>query len=267
MHCCMTSARPSFDEALAFWRELLRGRGLPDRLTWIFAEDAWPRLESGEIGYVLRPRSSGAGEWLARRAWRSAPAGDTLVFTAYARADGQTVVGLQANHRDTDDNVRRDDWNLLFDATCPLQSTFDGGAPDTSRRSQLERLFSVRALREGMTADEQTELRRATLQDLVLLTSPLPTVQYALKDFAWDSAEVWMLDKQHVLQVLRRFDADEIADKDVEAWANAIELRDDIDYDRATAIWDVLYELANPTLTEPLTRERADVLASVLKGH
>ena len=263
----MTSARPSFDEALAFWRELLRARGLANRLAWIFLEDAWPRLDNGEIGYALRPRSSGAGEWLARRAYRSAPAGDTLVFTAYASADGQTVVGLQASHRNTDEHVRRDDWNLLFDATCPLQAAFDGQAPDPSRRSQLDRLFSARALHEGMTADEHTELRRVVLQDLVLLTSPLTTVQYGLKELAWDSPEVWMIDKQHVLSILRRFDADEIAGKDVEAWANAIEMRADIGYDRETAVWDVLYELANPTLTEPLTRERADVLASVLKGH
>jgi hypothetical protein len=263
----MTSARPSFDEALAFWRELLRARGLANRLAWIFLEDAWPRLDNGEIGYVLRPRSSGAGEWLARRGYRSAPAADTLVFTAYASADGQTVVGLQGGHRDTDKHVRRDDWNLLFDATCPLQAAHDGQAPDPSRRSQLDRLFSAQVLREGMTADEHADLRRVALQDLVLLTSPLTTVQYALKDLAWDSAEVWTLDKQHVLSILRRFNADEIAGKDVEAWANAIEMRDDVGYDRETAVWDVLYELANPTLTEPLTRERADVLASVLKGH
>ena len=118
-----------------------------------------------------------------------------------------------------------------------------------------------------MTADEHKELRRTALQDLVLLTSPLSAVQHTLKDFAGNSPDVWMLDKQHVLSILRRFEQYDITRADVEAWANAIELRNDIDYDRETAVWDVLYELANPTLTEPLTRERADVLASVLKGH
>jgi hypothetical protein len=54
----MTSTCPSFDEAIAFWRELLRG--LSDRLVWLFAEDE------------PHPRSSGAGEWLARRAYELA---------------------------------------------------------------------------------------------------------------------------------------------------------------------------------------------------
>jgi hypothetical protein len=234
----MTSVRPSFDEALAFWRELLRSRGLPDRLVWLFAEDE------------PRPRSSGAGEWLARHAYGAAPTSDTLVFAAYARVDGHTIAGLQASGNDANEAVRRDDWNLLFDVASKPGS-----------------LFSAKALREQLTTDEQQELRRTALQDLVLLTSPLAAVQHALKDFAQVSPDVWMLEKQHVLSILRRFEVDEIAAADVEAWANAVELRDDIDYDRATAVWDVLYELANPTLTEPLTRERADVLASVLKGH
>jgi hypothetical protein len=238
IHTGMTSTRPSFDEAIAFWRELLRSRGLPDRLVWLFAEDE------------QRPRSSGAGEWLARRAYRSAPASDTLVFAAYASADGHTIVGLQAGGHDAREAVRRDDWNLLFDAA-----------------SKPGALFSIKALCEQMTIDERQELRRTVLQDLVLFTSPLTSVQHALQDLAWDSPDVWMVDKQHVLSILRRFEQDDINGADVEAWANAIETRDDIGYDRETAVWDVLYELANPTLTEPLTRERADVLASVLKGH
>src|SRR5262245_18084620 len=100
--------RPSFDEALAFWRELLRSRGLSDRLVWLFAEDAQP----------LRPRSSGAGEWRAQRAYRGAPEGDTLVFAAYESADGRTISGLQPASPDTTDCVWRDGWNLLFDARC-----------------------------------------------------------------------------------------------------------------------------------------------------
>jgi hypothetical protein len=250
----MTSARPSFDEAIAFWRELLRSRGLPDRLAWVFAEDVQQAGSRGETQHGLRPRSASAGEWLARRAYRSVPSADTLVFAAYASADGRTIVGLQADHPDAHEVVRRDDWNLLFDAGCRQ--------PALSNRP-----MAAGSLRKQMSAEEDDELRRAALQDLVLLTSPLPAVQHALEDLAGSSQDVWMLEKQHVLLILRRFEQDDIAPADVEAWANAIEMRGDIDYDRASAVWDVLYELANPALTEPLTRERADVLASVLKGH
>jgi hypothetical protein len=250
----MATARPPFHEAIAFWRELLRSRGLPDRLAWVFAEGAQQITGVSEKQHGLRPRSSGAGEWLARRAYRLAPAGDTLVFAAYASTDGLTITGLHPSHADANEGVRRDDWNLLFDADCQLQTASN-------------RLFSAGALREQMSADEHRELRRTALQDLVLLTSPISAVQHTLKDFAGNSPDLWMLDKQHVLSILRRFEQDDIASADVEAWANAIEMRNDIGYDRETAVWDVLYELANPTLTEPLTRERADVLASVLNGH
>jgi hypothetical protein len=250
----MAPARPSFDEAIAFWRELLRSRGLPDRLAWVFAEDAQQISDASEKQARLRPHASGAGEWLARRAYRSAPAGDALVFAAYARADGLTIAGLQASHLAADETVRRNDWNLLFDAACQLPSS-------------SSHLFSAEALLEQMSTDERRELRRTALQDLVLLTSPLSAIQHTLKEFAENSPDQWMLDKQHVLSILRRFEQGDIAGADVESWANAIELRGDIGYDRETAVWDVLYELANPTLTEPLTRERADVLASVLKGH
>jgi hypothetical protein len=266
----MPPTRPSFDEALAFWRELLRSRSLPARLTWVFQED-FQATSGGGTHYSLCPRSASAGEWLARRAYEVSAPNDTLVFAAYATSDGHTITGLQGDFLNADENVRRDDWNLLFDATCHLQDAFSISsekAGDGARvPSERDYLISLTLLQERLTANDRLELRREALRDLALFASPLPSIQHSLSDFTWDSQELSMLDKQHVLQVLRRFDAGELAGKDVEAWANTIEIRDDIGYDRETAIWDVLYELSNPTLTEPLTRERADVLASVLKGH
>jgi hypothetical protein len=261
----MTPTRPSFDEALSFWRELLRARALPTRLMWVFQEDVRATARDGAAHVALRPRSAGAGEWLARRAYDAA-AGETLVFAAYASTDGHAIAGLQQIGPDVD--VRRDDWNLHFDTSCRLQDAFSIADPRaTDGAPAVAALTALAPLRERLTAADRLTLRREALRDLALFASPLHSVQYSLGDFAWDSSELSMLDKQHVLQILRRFETDELTDKDVEAWANAIELRDDIGYDRETAVWDVLYELANPTLTEPLTRERADVLASVLKGH
>lgn len=235
--------RPSFDEALAFWREVLRARSLATRLTWVFREDL--------TGTSLRPRSAGAGEWLARRIYQQSPASEPLVFAICASADGYTISALQSGSTpNAQDNVQREDWNLRFGATLQAQD-----------------VLPLAPLREQLTAADRQELRREALRDLALFASPLHSVRHSLSDFTWDSDELSMLDKQHVLQVLRRFETGELTDKDVEAWANAIEMRDDIGYDRETAVWDVLHELANPTLTEQLTRERADVLASVLKGH
>lgn len=243
------SVRPSFDDALVFWRELLHSRGLPGRLTWLFSED----VVATDDGDVLQPRSEGAGEWLARRAYAAAPASEILMFAAYASAHGNTITGLASARSDAGADVRRDDWNLLFDAS--------------SRLSERGHLLALTPLRERLTDTDRIALRREALRDLVLFVSPIASVQRSLRDFARDSDELSMLEKQHVLSVLKRFEDGEIAAADVEAWANVIELRDDVGYDRETAVWDVLYELANPTLTEILSRERADVLASVLKGY
>jgi hypothetical protein len=267
----MASNRPSFDEVLAFWRELLRSRALPTRLTWVFREDVHATANGDKKHFLLRPRSAGAGEWLARRVYDAASPNDTLAFAACANADGHTITSLQGAWLNAGEDVRRDDWNLLFDTSCHLQNVFSiayAPAVDSSPDpSGLDYLIELTPLRERLMANDRIELRREALRDLALFASPVASVRHSLTDFAWDSDELSMLDKQHVLSVLRRFDVGEITSSDVEAWANAIEMRDDIDYDRETAVWDVLYELANPTLTEPLTRERSDVLASVLKGH
>src|SRR5690242_11654536 len=105
----MTSIRPSFDEALAFWRDLLRARALPGRLTWVFREDVRATSSSGEAKVMLRPRSAGAGEWLARRTYDAVPADVPLAFAAYATADGHTIIGLQQVGAEANADVRRDD--------------------------------------------------------------------------------------------------------------------------------------------------------------
>lgn len=261
MHDRMTAARPAFDDALAFFRELLRARGLPGRLTWVFSEDVSAQAD----GSAPRPRSAGAGEWLARRAYAAAPSGETLVFTACASSDGHTIAGLAGDLHDRGDEVRRDDWNLLFDTACRLQHAFSTVHPKDA--AGPHHLLALAPVREQMTANELIALRREALRDLVLFVSPLASVWHSLTDVAQTTEEQSMLEQQHLLSVLTRFEAGEIAAEDVEAWANAIERCRDVGYDRETAVWDVLYELANPSLTERLTRERADVLASVLKGH
>jgi hypothetical protein len=268
----MTATRPDFDEAIAHWRELLRARGLPARLTWIFSEDIHAVTSGDALQFGLRPRSSAAGEWLARLAYRSASAADTLVFAAYADANGCTVTGLRNAHPDADRSERREGWDVLFDATCHLRNPFSSidardGTPTAAALPGLDHPIPLRPLRERMTADDRKQLRHEALRDLVLFTSPMHSIGHSLGDLERAADKIAMLEKQHVLSILRRYDADEIAGPDIKAWANAIETRGDVGYDRETAVWDVLYELANPDVTEPLTKSRADILISVLQGY
>ena len=45
--------RPSFEDALQFWKELLTERGLPQKLRWVFQED----FCRASNGFVFRLRS------------------------------------------------------------------------------------------------------------------------------------------------------------------------------------------------------------------
>ena len=57
----------------------------------------------------------------------------------------------------------------------------------------------------------------------------------------------------HLLSVLRRFETGEIGAAEVEEWANAIEIRDDIGFEAESddVVRDVIHVLANPELAGP----------------
>ncbi|WP_189375993.1 hypothetical protein [Thermomonas carbonis] len=73
------------------------------------------------------------------------------------------------------------------------------------------------------------------------------------------------LEPVHAFAVLIRFLAGELSVTDVEDWANAIECREDIGLDQESLMASVVFELANPLITRPLTRQSATDLVSKLK--
>jgi hypothetical protein len=85
--------------------------------------------------------------------------------------------------------------------------------------------------------------------------------------FGWDSdEELIALEPAHALSVLSRFLASELSATEVEDWANAIECREDIGLTQEAPITDALFELANPLITRPLTRQSATDLVAKLNG-
>lgn len=81
-----------------------------------------------------------------------------------------------------------------------------------------------------------------------------------LRAFGWDSdEELVVLTRADAIGVLRRFQAGGFSAEDVEQWADAIEGRDDIGFEphAQSLLGELLFELANPALTEPLTPELA----------
>lgn len=105
--------------------------------------------------------------------------------------------------------------------------------------------------------------RNELLNNLLNMNSSVCTITDELNKIGWDSNEdLVTLTRQHILNVLRNYQEGKIDEAEVEDWANAVEGREDIGREKSyeELINKILHELANPYLTEKLTKERAKVL-------
>ena len=102
--------------------------------------------------------------------------------------------------------------------------------------------------------------QKQALESLLAFEQPLKPLISALGAFPWDSdAELALLSVDHITSLLHRFATGRTTGIELEAWANAVEGRDDIGFEPPNhdLLRDLLHELANPRLTRALTRERA----------
>jgi hypothetical protein len=100
--------------------------------------------------------------------------------------------------------------------------------------------------------------RQEYLNALVNLDRPLSTILPILKTFPWDNGEALItLKKDHLIHILDRYLNSSLSATDLENWANAIECREDITYEieGEDLVNDIIFDLANPTLNEPLSPE------------
>lgn len=105
--------------------------------------------------------------------------------------------------------------------------------------------------------------RQELLDKLLAFERPIEEIESSLAQFPWDSQkELSFLSLSHISNVLRRYVQGTAKASEVESWANAIEGRDDIGFDSGDKplIRELLHELANPILAEPLTSKRATEL-------
>src|SRR5712691_10808623 len=109
--------------------------------------------------------------------------------------------------------------------------------------------------------DPESSARKVVLEDLLSLRGSLDEVLERLASFQWDSPEeLATLNRSEALDLVTRFLTDTVPSDNLVRWANAIEGRDDITFDveDESLLREFVFELANPLLTKPLTRTRAD---------
>jgi hypothetical protein len=98
--------------------------------------------------------------------------------------------------------------------------------------------------------------RRLALKALVELDLAVPEALRRLASFPWESDyPLVKVTSTDIAKVLRGFLVGALSADDCEEWANAIESREDLGFDRAgeALLKGIIFELANPVLTRPLT--------------
>jgi hypothetical protein len=98
--------------------------------------------------------------------------------------------------------------------------------------------------------------REQILQDLIELRIRPEAARKALAAFDWDSPELVTVSARDVERVIQKWLDGVWTAADCEAWADAIEVRDDVGFSNER-VKQACFELANPLLTEPLTQSRA----------
>ena len=105
--------------------------------------------------------------------------------------------------------------------------------------------------------------QKTLLEQLIKFILPIEKLIDSLRALKWDSDEtVILLERADIIAVLNRYMNDEITESYVEMWANAVEGREDVEYEDGyeDIIQSTIFELANPLLTKNLTLETATKL-------
>jgi len=98
--------------------------------------------------------------------------------------------------------------------------------------------------------------RENILSDLVHLRRSLADIRRDLSRYPWDFEKPLVtISKQDFLNVLKKCRDGLISYDDLENWADAITLRDDIGFETDEML-EIIFELANPDINGQISKER-----------
>ena len=97
--------------------------------------------------------------------------------------------------------------------------------------------------------------REEAVQSMVRFDKPLDALRDGVSAFPfdWDGTPLAILKREHVVDILKRWQTGDLTNEEVEGWAQLVEVRDDLDHDPADpAVFEAVFDLANPFLQGPL---------------
>lgn len=106
-------------------------------------------------------------------------------------------------------------------------------------------------VRDTRTMRTRTDI----LNDLIRFQTQLDRVQNELSQYTWDVEEpLVMMRKSDFISIAQRFLDGVLSTDDLENWANAIECRDDVEFEN-DELSEFIFDLANPVINGEITKE------------
>jgi hypothetical protein len=102
------------------------------------------------------------------------------------------------------------------------------------------------------------------LKDLVSYTKDLSALKRELSYYSWDTEKSYLtITKHQLLNVLMKCIDQTITFQNLEDWADAIECRDDLDFENEE-IQEIIFELSSPEINGKITKNRLNEIVNNL---
>ena len=111
--------------------------------------------------------------------------------------------------------------------------------------------------------------RAQLIHALIVYELPIDAVLAELGGLGWDASEpLALLTREDIVRILDRYLAGELGAAEVTEWANLLECREDIGFPggEENVLSDAVFRLANPSLTDEVTPELAQLIRRELVG-
>jgi len=106
--------------------------------------------------------------------------------------------------------------------------------------------------------------RTDILKDLVSFSGDLSALKSELSQYSWDTEEPCLIiTKSQFSKVLTKCIDQIITFQDLEDWANAIECRDDLDFEDEE-MQEIIFEFSSPEINGEITKDRLQVIVNDL---